>query len=93
MGTDSKSTNSLATLFVKQFTKFGFDSQEESDRVTFESRALRGDVTLNKPFTVTWKTKRGFEILDHPIAKGTTTAYFKKVGDLLDFLRRTILHK
>jgi hypothetical protein len=93
MGTDSKSPNGLATLFIRVFTKSGFDSQEEGDRVTFESRALRGDVTLKKPFVVSWKTKKGFEIADHPIAKGMTTAYFKKVGDLLDFLKRSILHK
>jgi hypothetical protein len=85
--------NSLGKFFTRVFCKFGFDSQEESDRVTFESQALRGEVTLKKPFAVSWKTKRGFEIADHPIANGTTTAYFKKVGDLLDFLRRSILHK
>jgi hypothetical protein len=85
--------NSLGKFFIRVFCKFGFDSQEETDRITFESQALRGEVTLKKPFAVSWKTKRGFEIADHPIANGTTTAYFKKASDLLDFLRRSILHR
>lgn len=85
--------NSLGRLFTKVFCKFGFDSQEESDRVVFESHALRGEVTLKKPFTVNWKTKRGYSVYDLPLANGNSSVQFKKVGDCLDFLRRHILHK
>lgn len=94
MGTESRTAgNSLGQLFTRVFGKFGFDFQEETDRVTFESQALRGEVTLKKPFTVSWKVKRGYDVIDLPIAKGNSSAQFKKVGDCLDFLTKYILHK
>jgi len=94
MGADSRNAdNSLGKLFTRVFCKFGFDSQEETDRVTFESQALRGEVTLKKPFTVIWKTKRGYEVIDLPLANGNSSAQFKKVGDCLDFLTKYILHR
>lgn len=84
--------NQLATVFIKLFQRFGFDSQEENGIITFESQVLRGVVTLRKPFTVIWKEKRGFVVYDLPSARGQSSAQFKNVGDCLDFLRRRILH-
>jgi hypothetical protein len=91
---DNKSgSNHLTSLFERIFKRFEFDTQSEGDIIRFESDILRGDITLNKPFTITWKTKRGFVISDHPISNGNSSAQFNKVGDLLDFMTRNILHK
>lgn len=93
MGDDRQTTHSLTPLFERVFKRFGFDTSVESDKIIFESSVLRGDITLKKPFIITWKTKRGYVVSDHPISNGNTSCQFNKIGDLLDFMRRNILHK
>lgn len=93
MGIDSKSSNGLATLFIRVFTKSGFNSHENNGKVLFESKILRGEVTLTKPFSVKWKAKNGYVVMDLPRSNGDSSVYFSNVSDCLDFLRRRILHK
>lgn len=83
----------LAAVFIRSFSKFGFDTNEESGIVNFNSKALKGSVTLTKPFTITWKTKDGYEVIDLPLSNGKSSAQFKKVSELLSFMTRYILHK
>lgn len=86
-------TNPLSSIFIKLFQRFGFESKENNGIVIFESRVLRGTVTLKRPFSVKWKAKNRYVVMDLPTANGDSSVSFKNVSDCLDFLRRRILHK
>jgi len=60
--------------------------------VGFDGGHFKGTITLTKPFMVTWTMKKGFVSLDVPSANGKSSAEFKKIDSLLDFLKRRLLN-
>lgn len=79
----------LSRILKRSGCEITFTSDKE---IGFDGGHFTGTITLNKPFMVTWKMKNGFISLDVPIAKGKTSSEFKKVGALLDFLKRRLLN-
>lgn len=81
----------LSGVIAGTFRRQGWEAKESPDLVEFDNPCVRGTVTLKKPFTVTWKCKKGFEILDVPLSAGNTSAQFPNLGRLFDFLQRRLL--
>jgi hypothetical protein len=85
-------------MFAGMFRKQGYDAVEFEcfDIVEFSNFALEGMIQFDKVrrvHRVRWKCKKGYCIFDVPMAPGYSSAEFKQVGDLLNFLQRRLIWK
>ena len=85
--------NKLSTMVSRILERHGCEITSISDlEISFDKIHFYGIITLKKPFTVTWKMKKGFVSLDVPCANGKTSSQFKKIESMLDFLKRRLLN-
>ena len=85
-------------MFAGMFRKQGYDAVEFEcfDIVEFSNFALEGMIQFDKVrrvHRVRWKCKEGYAIFDVPIAPGYSSAQFKTVADLFNFLQRRLIWK
>jgi len=86
-------SDGLSGMISRILVRAGCEITSVSDNeVGFDGGHFSGTITLHKPFMVTWKMKKGFVSLDVPSANGKTSAEFKKIDALLDFLKRRLLN-
>ena len=90
--------HSLTTMFGGMFRKQGYEVVEYGcfDLVEFKNFAIEGMIQfdkIKKVHRVRWKCRKGYEILDVPIAPGYSSVQFAKVGDLFNFLQRRLIWK
>ena len=81
----------LTKVFYDYLKKRDCSVSDEGDHVAFENDYLKGKVTLKKPFTVSWRCKRGYALFDVPVSPGNASASFKDVGATLSFIKRCLL--
>ena len=81
----------LSKFICSVLSKHGVASGYTTEHVYFENHYVKGTITLNKPFTVKWSVKEGFEILDNPAPKGSSS--FSTVSELLNFFGLRLARK
>ena len=90
--------HTLTTMFGGMLRKQGYDVVEYGcfELVEFKNFAIEGMIqfdNMKKVHRVRWKCRKGYEIFDVPIAPGYSSAQFKHVGDLFNFLQRRLVWK
>jgi len=91
-------TSTLTSVFGGMLRKQGYIVKEYGcfEIVEFENFVLEGMIQFDKErkvHRVRWKCKEGYAIFDVPIAPGYSSAQFKAVADLFNFLQRRLIWK